>query len=179
MKSKRVLCSECIGCQSADKRKSCETLCSASTPLHRCLSPVQERLVKFRYHPNLIHKISFEMEQSNQSESEFCTYTEVHFDWFSGRQCQLWDSKMLIDIVQASSYLGQICSKKRRNQNLLSLEKLLLEVLTPSNPKIMSGVNQAFIHLPYPAWKILQLQKQLVQNQTGINLTFNQFPLVS
>ena len=72
--------------------------------------------------PNLIHKISFEMEQSNQSESEFCTYTEVHFDWFSGRQCQLWDSKMLIDIVQASSYLGQIVKREKKSKFVVAGE---------------------------------------------------------
>ena len=76
----------------------------------------------FKYHPNLIHKISFEMEQSNQSESEFCTYTEVHFDWFSGRQCQLWDSKMLIDIVQASSYLGQIVKREKKSKFVVAGE---------------------------------------------------------
>ena len=72
---------------------------------------------------------------------------------------------MLIDIVLASPYLGQIVKREReQNLNLLSLEKLLLDVSPPvSNPKIMSGLNRADIHLPHhPSWKILHLKGQLI-----------------
>ena len=77
--------------------------------------------------------------------------------------------------------LVKYLKEQKQYLNLLLLEKLLLDVLPPSNPKIMSRVNQptlascCFENITALLGTVISKESLQIQNLNGLNLSLFNF----